>query len=192
MRFISKFKTWTLPAMAVTVTAVVVIPSLRAGAEEGAKPAETSVSGSEREYNEKSAKLNTLGSRIEETEKKFAEVVRRKAETRRPEEKQAAIKELVELADQRNKDVEAYNRLKAELTYRFPDQGRQLERRYQTQNKRSVEEMEGAAGLDDLLTRTKKIIEKKYAPFMEDADKKTPTAKITPPEDKPVRLKLEK
>ncbi len=57
-----------------------------------------------------------------------------------------------------------------------------------------MEELEGVAGLDELLTRTKKVVEKKYAPFMVDdlePDGK-PKAAHAPIADEPKRLRLEK
>jgi len=52
--------------------------------------------------------------------------------------------------------VEEYTKVKSDLALKYPNQGVNLNRRYQTQIKKSVEELEGAAGLDELLTRTKK------------------------------------
>jgi hypothetical protein len=164
------------------------------GAEGGAAKEGPEPEGSkeQKEYYEKTAKMNTLANRIEETEKKFQETVRAKADAKSTEEKQKCIKEMVELANQRNKDVDAYNKVKAELTYRYPYQGEKLNRHYQTQSHRTAEELENAGGLDDQLTRTKKIVEKKFAPFMED-EKPAAQPKIAKPaEEKPARLRLEK
>lgn len=147
----------------------------------------------QKEFVEKSSKLTSLTNRIAESEKQFHELVRRKAEAKTPEQKQAIIQQMNELTAARNKDVESYNKVKSDLTLRYPNQGEQLNRRYQTQSKRSVEELEGAAGLDELLTRTKKVVERKFAPFMEDEVKKETKPKVAQPqEEKPQRLRLEK
>lgn len=156
------------------------------------KPVEE-VSKDQREFYEKSGRLTSLTNKIADLEKQFQELVRKKAAAPNSEAKQAIIKEMVELSEQRNKDVETYNRLKADLTYRYPAQGEQLNRRYGTQTKRTVEEMEGAVGLDELLTRTKKVAERKFAPFLEEEKAKAPKSRATAPEEeKPKRLRLEK
>lgn len=162
------------------------------GKGEGTKEA-SSEGGSQREYNTKFSKLNSLNARIEEADKRFAELVHEKNEAKSQEAKQAIIKEMVEVANRRNKDVDQYNQLKAELTYRFPNQGEHQERHYNVQNKRSVEEMDNVGGLDEQLTYTKKLIDKKYAPFMaEDRPTKPIQRHISSEEEKPHRLRLEK
>lgn len=153
----------------------------------------------QKEFIEKSAKLNTLTNRIADAEKNFLELVRKKSETRDIAEKQRLIGEMNEIVKNRNKDVGDYNKLKTDLSLRYPNQGEHLNRRYQTQTKRTVEELEGVAGLDELLTRTKKMVEKKFAPIVAEAElkeakeRKTAPVKAVPPaEEKPQKLRLEK
>ncbi|HMN69340.1 MAG TPA: hypothetical protein PKC28_12435 [Bdellovibrionales bacterium] len=163
------------------------------GGGEAAKPAEGTPK-EQKEFTEKIGKLTTLTNRIADAEHRFQELVRKKEATRDIELKQGYIKEMVELTKQRNKDVEAYNKLKSELTYRYPNQGEQLNRRYHTQSKRSLEELEGVAGLDELLTRVKKTIERKFAPF-EDPEEAKPKAKAKAPasvDGEIQKLRLEK
>ncbi len=147
-----------------------------------------------KEFIEKSGRLTSLTNRIEEQKRKFSEVVNHKALAKTPAEKQVHIKELITITNEMNKDIEAYNRIKMDLKLRYPNQGEQLERRYQTQSKRTVEEMEGAAGLDELLTRTKKVIDKKYAPFLEEEEQRTQAKPEVPAgqDEKPKRLRLER
>ena len=164
-----------------------------AGAEkkvgEGAAP----LPKEQKEFYDKSSKLTTLTNRIAEHEKQFQELVRKKNETSSTTEKQDIIRQMVELTTTRNKDVDSYNKVRSELTYRYPTQGEALQRRYQTQNKRSVEELESVAGLDELLTRTKKVVEKKFAPFKPEEDEAKVKSKIAQPqEEAPKRLRLEK
>lgn len=152
-----------------------------------------SVSKEQKEFFDKSAKLTALTNRIADQEKQFHELVRKKNETKSTTEKQQIIRQMVELTTARNKDVDSYNKVKSDLAYRYPNQGEALQRRYQTQSKRSVEELEGVAGLDELLTRTKKVVEKKFAPFKPEEDEKRAIPKIAQPEQEPPkRLKLEK
>lgn len=164
----------------------------KSGEAGGAKPS-AEISKEQREFTEKQTKLNALQNRLVDADKKFKELVNEKAEAKTTESKQQIIKEMVELTNQRNKDAAEFNQIKSDLTYRYPNQGEHLERRYQTQSKRSVEEMEGAAGLDEMLTHTKKLIDKKYAPFMPEEDgKAAPKATSVQIEEKPARLRLEK
>ncbi len=186
MRF-SKLKSLTL---------ILALSVMQPALAEEAAPAEGTAAPmpkNEKEFLDKTAKLNTLTGRIVESEKRFNEIVHHKNETKDTAEKQKYIQEMLEVSKQRNKDVEEYNKVKMDLTLRYPSQGERLSRRYQTQSKRSVEELEGVAGLDELLTRTKKMVEKKFAPF---ADKETKddkkAARAAPADEAPKRLKLEK
>lgn len=164
-----------------------------AGGEKKAGEGAAPMPKDQKEFYEKSARLTTLTNRIVEHEKQFHELVRKKNEAKSTTEKQEIIRQMVELTTTRNKDVDSYNKVKSDLTYRYPNQGEALQRRYQTQNKRSVEELEGVAGLDELLTRTKKVVEKKFAPFKPEEDEKKAIPKIAQPEEEaPKRLRLEK
>ncbi len=166
-----------------------------AGGEAEGAPAAPAVPKDQKEFVEKTTKLNTLTSKISESEKHFAELVHHKNETKSAAAKQKIIHEMNEVSKQRNLDVDAYEALKSDLELRYPNQGIVGSRRYETQTKRSVEELEGVAGLDELLTRTKKIVEKKFAPFMKDEPKKTATKKhlaSEPGATELPRLRLEK
>lgn len=163
------------------------------GGGEGGKPA-APVNKEEKAFNEKTAKLNSLGNRIAEGEKRFAELVREKDAAKDSEEKQKIIAQMLEVTKQRNKDADEYNKVKMELKLRYPSQGEHLERRYQTQSKRTLEELEGVAGLDELLTRVKKVVEKKFASFEdEDKEEKVEKKRAKPaPAEEPKRLRLQK
>jgi hypothetical protein len=167
------------------------------GEAEGGKEPGPTISRDQREYQEKSSRLNTLLSRIEESEKQFAEAVEHKNEEKNPEEKQRLIKRLVEITKERNKSVEDYNKLKTDLDLRYPNRGERSNKRYEVQSKKSVEEMEGVEGLDELLTHTAKLVKKKFASFdsPEDNKKRVPAKAHATGESedgKPKKLKLEK
>lgn len=169
------------------------------GAEQKTEDEEAAVtsmlSDDQREFNEKSSKLSTLNNRINEADRQFRELIRLKALAKTPAEKQEIIRQMVELNEQRNRDVDAYTKLKAELTLRYPHQGENLRRRYHHQSKRSLEEIEGVAGLDELLTRTKRVIDRKFAPFKppegETAVGAGPGEETVKPKKRP-RIRLEK
>jgi hypothetical protein len=86
--------------------------------------------------------------------------------------------------------------LKSELDLRYPNRGEHLNKRYETQSKKSVEELESGAGLDELLTRTAKLVKKKFAAFEPPEDKKkaeaTATKSETTEDGKPKKLRLER
>lgn len=160
-------------------------------AEEGAPPPITSKD--QREFSEKSQRLQTLAARIEESDKQFKELVQTKAHEKNPQVLEGILKQMNVVVKERNKSAEEFNRLKSEIAQRYPSQGLPTKRRYETQAKKSVEELEGAAGLDELLTRTKKIIEKKFATFEDpELNKTSPIKPTTTTEEKPERLRLEK
>jgi hypothetical protein len=163
------------------------------GEGEGAAPTASPINQDEKEFISKTSKLNTLTNRISEAERRFSELVKKKSLAKTPEEKHVFIKEMVETANQRNKDVEAYNRVRSELNLRYPSQGKQLDRRYHIQDKRSFEELEGVAGLDEMLTRTRKQVERKYAPFdPPDESKLKSTAPVDVQPEKKPKLRLER
>lgn len=151
----------------------------------------------QKEYIEKTSKLTTLTNRIEEADKQFQELIRKKNAAPTAEQKQAIIKEMVELNDKRNKDVDQFNKLKTDVSLRYPHKGEHLNRRYQTQSKRSLEEVEGVAGLDEMLSRIKKVVDHRFAPFKE-ADKKDKSGGTTSRSagsstaEEPKKLRLEK
>lgn len=163
-------------------------------AKEGEASAAKVIPKEQKEFYEKSQRLTTLSTRIEEAEKTFNGLVHHKATEKNPAEIQNILKQMNEVTAERNKNAEEYNKVKSELALRYPNQGESLNRQYQTQSKKSVEEMEGAAGLDELLTRTKKVVERKYAPFADPNEvpshSKSQAAK--PHEEQKKRLKLEK
>lgn len=163
------------------------------GEGEGKKGA-APLSKDQREFNEKTQRLNSLGTRIEESDKQFKELVQHKQHEKDQKEIERIIKQMNEVVKDRNKSAEEYNRLKSEIAQRYPNQGLPVNRRYETQGKKTVEEMEGAAGLDELLTRTKKIIDKKFATFEDPNAPKVaaPPHAPKPGEEKPERLRLEK
>jgi uncharacterized protein (DUF2267 family) len=178
-----------------TLAALLLVFSFRLYAEEEAADAGKTAAPlpkEQKEFFEKTQRLNSLTTRIEEDEKQFLELVRRKSGEKNADEKERIIKQMNEVSKDRNKSADEYNSVKSDLALHYPNSGEHLSRRYQTQTKKSVEELEGAAGLDELLTRTKKVIERKFAPFNDPEDEKTKVKAAQTDEDKPKPLRLEK
>lgn len=143
------------------------------------------------EYTQKETKLNTIQTRIQDEQSDFDRLVWRKAHATDQKEIESILQEMVDVTNQRNKDVEEYNQVYQDFQYRYPSKNVELNRLYQMEQKRTVDEMQGAADLDDMLTRVKRVIEKKFAPFEPESEK---TAKVAPaqPDEPPKKLRLEK
>ena len=119
-----------------------------------------------KEYQNKLSQLKMYSGKIEEDEKTLLKLIAQKNHEKDAGKQSEIMKEMVALVKRRNKTADDYNLLKAELELRYPSKGQDLNRSYQTQSKKTIEDLEGSAGLDEMLTRTKKMIDKKYAPFM--------------------------
>lgn len=163
-----------------------------------------------REFNDKLARFKYLEVRIISMEKEVLSLAHKKNAEKDPKAKKEIMDQMVELVTERNKSADQYNILKTDLAYRFPSQGETLDRSYKTQSKKTVEEIEGSIGLDELLTRTKKMVDKKYAPFIPAKEVVVPAAASTVTvedqqsgrnqkasnhdleEEKPKRLRLER
>ena len=164
----------------------------------GGAAAPAPVPRDQKEYLEKTIKLSSLASKLEESEKQFAEVVHEKNEAATPEAKLPYLKEMVEIAKQRNTNVHEYNKVKTDLALRYPNQGEHLNRHFRRHDAHSAEELEHeiAAGpsLDELLIETKRMIDQKYAPFNPPRadDARRPAAVTAPAPPKPPRLRLER
>ncbi len=163
------------------------------GGTEGAPAA--AVSKEKKDYTEKSGKLRVLEARILDSEKTFQELIKKKNGAHSSEEKRDIINEMNEVIKVRNDSVDAYEKLRTQIIYRFPDEGDSVRRRYGTQSKRTVEELEGVAGLDEMLTRIKKAVHNKYEPLMPEEEKsmaKSAQAEKAEAEEKQKALRLEK
>jgi len=144
------------------------------------------------EYIEKTTKLNTIQVRVFDAQDLFDKLVEEKEKEKDQKRKDEIIREMVDISKRRNKDVDDYNRIRQELLYQYPAKNAELNRLYRVEQKKNADEMQSSADIDDLLTRVKKVIEKKFAPFNPESDKPKPAAKATGPDDPPAKLRLEK
>ena len=131
----SRKVSWILPA----VLACGLLIAAKAVAAEEKKEVSGPLPKEQKEFFEKTQRLNSLNTRIEEAEKQFQALVKLKAQEKNSDEKQRIIKQMNETTKDRNKAAEEYNKVRAELSLRYPNQGEHLDRRYQTQTKKSVE-----------------------------------------------------
>ena len=123
------------------------------------------------EFTQKTMKLNTIGTRLLDSQSDFDHLVWRKEHTTDQKEIESILKEMVDITNQRNKDVEEHNKLGQDLLYRYPSKNTEINRLYQMEQKRDIDEMQSAADLDDMLTRVKRVIERKFAPFNPEQNK---------------------
>lgn len=133
-----------------------------AGAEAGAPKAGPEV----REYREKNAKLLGLEAQIADLNSQLEKLVEHKRREKNPETVRELMGELVTLSEDRNKAVLDHRELKKYLIYRFPNLGKALHQKYGVHEEASVEQLEKSHGLDELLTETKLLIDRKYAPLL--------------------------
>jgi hypothetical protein len=149
------------------------------GGEGGAaKSSAEEVSPEEREFTEKTAKLSGLEAKIEELDKALDSLIAEKKHEKNPEKMRLLLKDLVSKTRERNAAVDEHRQLKSYLLYRFPGKGKVIQGKYRDHEKASVDTLEKAGGLKELLRETKTLIDEKYRSF----DPKTPEAEEAPVE----------
>src|SRR5665213_4224093 len=75
----------------------------------------------QKEFFEKTQRLNSLTTRIEEAEKQFSELVLRKSTEKDANEKDRIIKQMNEVTKDRNKSAEEYNKVKSDIELHYPN-----------------------------------------------------------------------
>jgi hypothetical protein len=153
------------------------------------KPADKSAAspatiGPDREWAQRTSKLNVQEAKQKDLTKQLQKFIIMKNENRAPlDEKGKPIDLLASIAETHKKlkgVVEEYNADKNELRYRYPEQGTWIERKYLPMRDKSIDEIEHEMGLDGELTKTKRKIDQKYAPFVGDEFKKPDLTKQQP------------
>jgi hypothetical protein len=144
------------------------------------------------EYSKKSAQLNSLKSRIDEANEKFAGKLAAKNATRDTKRQQNFAEEMAAIAKERNKHVTEYTALRQELKYRYPNKGEEIDKRFVPTKEKSAEELEASAEIDVLLTGIKRRLDKKYAPFMPKEEEEAKPIVTAPPRggEEPLKKKL--
>lgn len=163
-----------------------------ARAEEGEKTAKKQAPSSSQEVTKLTTKLNALSVKIQDAQKEFEELVAKKDAETDPEKLSAVLAEMVKVSERRNQDVDEYTQVRQELLYRFPSMGETVNRRYQTQQRKNVKELEANVGIEQLLTRTREIIDEKFAPFQPPKEKALTEARKRSEAQKPKKIILEK
>ncbi len=169
---------------------------------EAAKPSPGA--GADREWAKRQSKLNVHEAQIKDLTKKVQGLIRLKnTGGAAVDDKGNPIDLLASIAENHKKlkeTIAEYSVEKAEMKYRFPEEGVLIERRYVPMREQSLEQIELEMGLDGDLIATKKKIDKKYGSFMgDDLAKPAPQMPKAPEStikrtrvtgDEPKRLKL--
>lgn len=132
------------------------------GEGEGAKSSGPQVS----EYLEKTSRLNGLKEQIPSLKTEIKDLIRQKKATKDPKAQAEIIEQLVERHKELLAKVRDYNKVRAELAYRFPKKGDTLERQYMPMRETTIDEIEEEMGFDAHMTRVKLNVDNKYRQFV--------------------------
>ncbi len=126
--------------------------------------------GSDREWAKRTTRLNVLEARIKELNKNIGLYIKAKnGGYPMLDEKGNKIDVIPKIAESHKellKTNEDYLHAKSELKYRFPEEGAFIERKYVPLRVQTIEQIEKEVGINGDLTRTKKLIDKKYETFV--------------------------
>ncbi|MCB0355689.1 MAG: hypothetical protein KDD40_01710 [Bdellovibrionales bacterium] len=117
------------------------------------------------EYTEKTGKLNILETKIRESKANIKARLKALDHTKDKEKKKELYDSLVAEHEELKKNIKDYNKIRQELKYKFPQKNDQTQRRYLPMREMSLKEIETESGLDGLLNRVKKKMDKKYKKF---------------------------
>ena len=122
------------------------------------------------EYTQKTGKLSNLEKKIStfkediKTRQKLHDI------TKDEQKKREIYTEIISLHDQYREAVENYNAIRHDLRFRFPEKNDQTNRRYLPLRAQSIDEIQNEKGISSTLTRMKRKIDKKYAPYIEEPE----------------------
>src|ERR1019366_9768572 len=97
--------------LALFATAGTAAPAEEKGGGEAKTDGTQPLDKNQKEFFKKTQRLNSLTTRIEEAERQFQELVRRKSTEKNSEEVQRIIKQMNEVTKDRNKSVDEYNQV---------------------------------------------------------------------------------
>ena len=113
--------------------------------------------------------LSSKEGKVNEFRVKIESLIKQKRKVTTDDEEKEIVKELILAHADFSKAVNDYNSLYNKLKYRFPDKsGKPQKRKYLPMRLHSLEQIENEMGIDADLTRIRKKINKKYAPYLED------------------------
>ena len=110
--------------------------------------------------------LNTKDGRVKGHKKDLLSLIGEKKSAKTEKQKKVIIDQLIKVYGTYQKELTIRNTLKKKLKYKFPNKGQVIERKYLPMRVQSLEAMEEEQGIDGQLTKVRKKINKKYAPFL--------------------------
>lgn len=117
------------------------------------------------EYMRKSNELRNLETKLKDAESRVKSNLEAKSKATTPAAQHEAMEGMVKAHDEMRKLITDYNKVRAELKYKFPAKGEEIEGHYKPKTVKSIEEIDHASSLDAQLTKTKRAMEKKFAPI---------------------------
>ncbi len=138
--------------------------------EAGAAPAEAPSSNADKEWAQRTSKLNILDQKIKDETTKLQKLIQAKNSGQKiRDEKNVEVDVLGEITKtykELKTNVDEYVVGKDELRFRFPEEGVVIERRYVPLRLKSLDEIEREIGIDGTLIRLKNKSDKKYEVFI--------------------------
>lgn len=125
---------------------------------------------SERDYRRQIAKLNSAKEQTSKLRKEIKELIDKKNKTKKESVKKKIINDIVGLHEELKKQIQNYNEQHRIIKYTFPRKGDRSKKSYLPLRVDTLEEIEQGVGLEADLTRVRKKVENKYAPFVPKKD----------------------
>jgi len=117
------------------------------------------------EYMKKSNELRSLETKLKDAEARVKANLAAKAKATTPAAQHEAMDGMIKAHNELKKLTTDYNKVRAELKYKFPGKGDEIEGHYKPHEMKSIEEIDRSISLDAQLTKTKRVMEKKLAPI---------------------------
>ena len=120
----------------------------------------------EEDYRKQSSIRNIAGDQIKKLKSEIKSLIVRKKQTKQKSQQNKIINKMVVLHEDLKKQTKIYNKQTQVLKYNFPARGERGKRKYLPMRVDTLDEIEQGVGIDSDLTRIRKKVEGKYAPFV--------------------------
>jgi hypothetical protein len=133
------------------------------GGHGSAEPAPPKKRTREESYIAVSGKVAALEAKIRSGEQEIQKLVATKATTSNPQQVNEIIKSMLTLHYELKKNIEEYEKQRSLLRYRYPEKAKTEGREYERLELKSLEEMEGTAGLNIAVRKTLQKMRSQYS-----------------------------
>ena len=128
--------------------------------------------GADREWAKRKSRINKIETKMKDARSKLESYIRAKNSDRPVIDEKGnrldILKAIAETHKTLKENESEFNKEVDDLKYRFPEEGALIERRYVPRRSKTIEQIEREMGLDYELTKIKKKVDEKYAPFTKD------------------------